>query len=182
MIKGLYSDSLTLFLIEEKNVDAVRSMFGGFDDSEEMILELNENYLPEYDNGMRLKYGFYTLLNDELAGMSLVGIDSFKEKKGYTGADTFLHMRGKGVAPRSKPHLFYFAFELLGLNRLATGCLISNQASKRSIEKTPGFIFEGISRESGINEQGDFEDEYLYAILRKDWQRLYNHSNIKVIS
>jgi len=65
---------------------------------------------------------------------------------------------------------------------LATGCLISNQASKRSIEKTPGFIFEGISRESGINEQGEFEDECLYAILRKDWQRLYDRRDIKVIS
>lgn len=182
MIKGLYADSITLFLIDEKNVDEVRSMFRGFDDSEEMIFELNESYLPEHENGKRVKYGFYTLLNNELAGMSLVGIDSFKEQKGYTGADTFLHMRGKGVAPRSKPHLFYFAFELLGLNRLATGCLVSNHASKRSIEKTPGFIFEGTSRESGINEQGKFEDEYLYAILRKDWQRLYDRSNIKVIT
>ena len=113
--------------------------------------------------------------------MSLLGIDSFKEKKGYTGADTFLHMRGKGVAPRSKPHLFYFGFELLGLHRLATGCLISNHASKRSIEKTPGFIFEGVSRESGINDEGEFEDEYLYAILRKDWLTLYDNTKIKII-
>jgi ribosomal-protein-serine acetyltransferase len=182
MIKGLYSDSITLFLINENNVDEVRFMFRGFDDSEGMILEMNENYLPEYENGKRVKYGFYTLLENELAGMSLVGIDSFKEQKGYTGADTLLHMRGKGVAPRSKPHLFYLAFELLGLNRLSTGCLISNQASKRSIEKTPGFIFEGVSRESGINDKGEFEDEYLYAILRKNWQKLYDKTKIKVIN
>jgi ribosomal-protein-serine acetyltransferase len=181
MIKGLYSDSITLFLINESNVEEVRSLFRGFEDSEEMIREMNENYLPEYENGERVKYGFYTLLKDELAGMSLVGIDSFKEQKGYTGADTFLHMRGKGIAPRSKPHLFYFAFELLGLNRLATGCLISNQASKRSIEKTPGFIFEGVSRESGINDQGGFEDECLYAILRRDWLALYDSAKIKII-
>ena len=182
MIKGLYSDSISLFLINENNVEEVRRMFRGFQDSEEMILEMNEHYLPEYENGRRVKYGFYTLLENELAGMSLVGIDSFKEKKGYTGADTFLHMRGKGVAPRSKPHLFYFAFELLELHRLATGCLVSNLASKRSIEKTPGFIFEGVSRESGINDQGEFEDEYLYAILRKDWLMLYDKTKIKIIN
>lgn len=181
MIKGLYADSITLFLINEDNIEEVRSMFRGFDDSEEMILEMNENYLPAYENGKRVKFGFYTQLENELAGMSLVGIDSFKEQKGYTGADTFLHMRGKGIAPRSKPHLFYFAFELLGLNRLATGCLISNQASKRSIEKTPGFIFEGVSRESGVNDRGEFEDEFLYAILRKDWEKLYDKSEIKII-
>ena len=182
IIKGLYSDSITLFLINENNADEVRAMLHGFSDSEEMIRELDENYLPEYEKGERLKYGFYTLLENELAGMSLLGIDSFKEKKGYTGADTFLHMRGKGVAPRSKPHLFYFGFELLGLNRLATGCLISNHASKRSIEKTPGFIFEGVSRESGINDQGEFEDEYLYAILRRDWLALYGNTKIKIIN
>jgi ribosomal-protein-serine acetyltransferase len=181
MIKGLYYDAITLFLINENDVNEVRTMFRGFSDSEEMLRELDENYLPEYEKGERVKYGFYTLLENELAGMSLLGIDSFKEKKGYTGADTFLHMRGKGVAPRSKPHLFYFAFEVLGLNRLATGCLISNLASKSSIEKTPGFIFEGISRESGINDQGEFEDEYLYAILRKDWLVLYDSTKIKVI-
>jgi len=102
-IKGLHSDSITLFLINENNVDDVRSMFHGFSDSEEMLRELDEHYLPEYEKGERVKFGFYTLLENELAGMS-----SFKEKKGYTGADTFRHMRGKGVAPRSKPHLFFF--------------------------------------------------------------------------
>jgi len=182
MIKGLHSDSITLFLINENNADEVRSMLRGFSDSEAMLRELDENYLPEYEKGERIQYGFYTLLENELAGMSLLGIDSFKEKKGYTGADTFLYMRRKGVAPRSKPHLFYFGFELLGLNRLATGCLISNHASKRSIEKTPGFIFEGVSRASGINDKGEFEDEYLYAILRKDWLGLYDKTKIKIIN
>ena len=113
--------------------------------------------------------------------MSLLEIFDWKALKGATGADTLLHMRGKGVAPRSKPHLFYLTFELLGLNRIETGCLVSNTASKISIEKTPGFRFEGISRESGINADGVFEDEYLYAILRKDWERLYDKSQIKVI-
>jgi hypothetical protein len=84
MIKGRYSDSITLFLISENYVDAVRSMFHGFSDSDEILCELDEHYLPEYEKGERLKYGFYTLLENELAGMSLVGIDSFKEKKGYT--------------------------------------------------------------------------------------------------
>ena len=181
MITGLHSDAITLYLINEDNATTVSNMFKGFPDSEEMVNELNKNYLPEYENSKRTKFGFYTMFNGVLAGMSLLGVDSFTERKGYTGADTFLHMRGKGVAPGSKPHLFYFGFEILGLNRLATGCLISNVASKRSIEKTPGFIFEGISRESGLNDEGELEDEYLYAILRKDWLRLYDKSHVKVI-
>jgi ribosomal-protein-serine acetyltransferase len=179
--KAILSDDITLHLINEGNLAEVHSLFRGFPDSNYMLSEIEENYLPEFENGRRTKYGFYALLKNELAGLSLLGVDSFKERKGYTGADTLLHMRGKGIAPRSKPHLFYLAFEMLQLNRLATGCLVSNTASKRSIEKTPGFVFEGVSRESGLNDEGNFEDEYLYSILRKDWLKLYDKSAVKVI-
>lgn len=181
MLKALYSDSITLYLINKDNLADVHTMFQGFPDSGEMLQEIAENYLPEFEKGKRTNYGFYAMLENQLAGLSLLGIDSFKERKGYTGADTLLHMRGKGVAPRSKPHLFYLAFELLGLNRVATGCLVSNLASRRSIEKTVGFQFEGVSRESGLNEQGELEDEYLYAILRCDWLKLYDKTQVKVL-
>jgi RimJ/RimL family protein N-acetyltransferase len=121
------------------------------------------------------------MLGNELAGLTLLGIDDWQSRKGYTGADLLSHMRGREIAPRSKPHLFYLAFEILKLNRVETGCFVSNLASKRSIEKTAGFQFEGIMRESRINDDGAFEDEYLYAILRKDWPALYDKSQVKVL-
>jgi RimJ/RimL family protein N-acetyltransferase len=121
-------------------------------------------------------------LGNELAGMTLLTVDSWEERAGSTGADVFRHMRGRGVTPRSKAHLFYLAFELLGLNRVATGCRVSNLSSKRSIEKTRGFQFEGIMRESGLNDAGEFEDEYLYAILRRDWLQLYDKSLVTVLT
>jgi RimJ/RimL family protein N-acetyltransferase len=91
-------------------------------------------------------------------------------------------MRGRGVTPGSKPHLFYLAFELLELNRVATGCRVSNLASKRSLEKTVGLQLEGIMRESGVNDDGAFEDEYLYAILRRDWLALYDKTQVQVLT
>lgn len=121
------------------------------------------------------------MLGDELAGATLLTVDSWEELAGSTGADVLRHMRGRGVTPRSKPHLFYLAFELLGLNRVATGCRLSNISSQRSIEKTVGFEFEGIMRESGHNDAGEFEDERLYAILRRDWLRLYDKTHVRVI-
>jgi RimJ/RimL family protein N-acetyltransferase len=182
MLKALRFDSIELVLINQENAIEVCSMFEGFPDSDYMLSEINESYLPEFDEaGRQTKYGFYSLLNGELAGLSLLGIDDWKLSKGYTGADTLAHMRGKGVAPRSKPHLFYLAFEILGLNRLETGCFVSNLASKKSIEKTAGFQFEGIRRESGLNEQGEFEDELFYGILRRDWLELYDKDSVEVI-
>jgi RimJ/RimL family protein N-acetyltransferase len=182
MIKALSSDSITLHLIDEDNLVDVCVLFQGYPDSPEMLQELLRNYQPHYEYGKRTNYGFYVLLGDELAGMTLLNVDSYPDEwNGSTGADMFAHMRGRGITPRSKPHLFYLAFELLGLNRVATGCLVSNLSSKRSIEKTAGFQFEGISRESGVNEQGEFEDERIYAILKRDWLKLYDATQIQVI-
>ena len=182
MVKALYSDSITLHLITEDNLSQVYTLFQGFADSESMLEELFRHYLPKYEKGRQINYGFYTLLADQLAGMSLLSIDSWQQRSGSTGADVFEHMRGRGVTPRSKPHLFYLAFELLRLNRVATGCLVSNRSSKRSIEKTIGFQFEGISRESSLNEEGEFEDEYFYSILHRDWLKLYDKRQIQVIT
>jgi RimJ/RimL family protein N-acetyltransferase len=147
-----------------------------------MLEELFRNYLPRYEQGQRTNFGLYSFLGNELAGMTLLTVDSWEERAGSTGADVFRHMRGRGVTPRSKPHLFYLAFELLGLNRVATGCRVSNLSSKRSIEKTRGFQFEGIMRESGLNDAGEFEDECLYAILRRDWLQLYDKSLVTVLT
>jgi ribosomal-protein-serine acetyltransferase len=182
MFNALYADSITLHLINDDNLADVCALFQGYPDSREMLQELLQNYLPQYEKGQRTNYGFYVMLNDELAGMTLLSVDGNRDTKtGATGADMFAHMRGRGITPRTKPHLFYLAFALLGLNRVATGCLASNKASKRSIEKTAGFQLEGISRESGVNDAGEFEDEYLYAILRRDWLNLYDASAVQVI-
>lgn len=182
MFKAIYSDSITLHLITEDNLSEVYERFQGFPDSKEMVKEMLAHYLPRYEKSRQINYGFFTMLDDQLAGMSVLSIDSWAQRCGSTGADVFEHMRGKGVTPRSKAHLFYVAFELLALNRVSTGCLISNRSSKRSIEKTIGFEFEGLSRESGLNEQGEFEDEYLYAILRRDWLKLYDKNQVQVIT
>ncbi len=181
IVTALYSDSIMLHLINEENLADVRSMLQGFPDSSSMIEELNSSYLPRTDDGRRARYGFYALLDGQLAGLSLLDVDDWRTLTASTGADTLLHMRGKGVAPRSKPHLFYLAFEILGLNRVQTGCFVSNIASKKSIEKTAGFQFEGRSRQSGRNDDGVLEDEYHYAILREDWERCYDKQRIEVI-
>ncbi|WP_242510018.1 GNAT family N-acetyltransferase [Hymenobacter persicinus] len=180
--RALPSDGITLRLISEDNLAATYEWFGGFADSRPMREELMRNYLPRYENGRRTNVGFYSLVDTELAGLTLLTVDSWEEKTGSAGADVLEHMRGRGITPRSKPHLFYLAFELLGLHRVTTGCLVSNLSSKRSIEKTAGFQLEGVLRESGVNEAGEFEDEYLDAILRRDWRRLYDKARVEVLS
>ena len=181
MFSAFYSDSLTLHLINEDNLADVCVLFQGYPDSGEMLTEMLRNYLPRYEQGRRTNFGFYSLLGTELAGMTALTVDSWDEKYASIGSDVFRHMRGRGATPRSKPHLFYLAFEILGLNRVATGCRVSNLSSKRSIEKTVGLQFEGVMRESGVDDAGEFEDELLYAILRRDWLQLYDKTQVQVL-
>lgn len=178
---ALRCGAITLHRITAANVDEVRVMWSGFSDSDYMLSELNESYLPQYDaEDRQILYGFYAMLDGVLAGGSILGVSAWSHRRGYTGADTFTHMRGKGVAPGSKPHLFYLGFALLGLWRIETGCNVSNTASKRSLDKTPGLQLEGVLRGYARNADGSFEDEYRYAILRPDWERLYDPREVEV--
>ena len=179
---ALRCGDITLHRITAANYDEVAAAWAGYPDSEYMLGELADSYRPAWDaEGRQTKYGFYATLDGALAGGSLLGIGSWEDERGHTGADTFEHMRGQGVAPGSKPHLFYLGFELLGLSRIETGCVVSNAGSKRSIEKTPGFQLEGVLRQYARNAAGVLEDEYRYSILREDWERLYDASAVERI-
>lgn len=179
---ALSDGDITLHLIEDNNIATVEHLFSDYPDSDYMTGELHRSCRPKYDeNDRRIKYGFYVTVHGKLAGLSLLGISSWDDLRGYTGADTIIQMRGQGIASRCKPALFFLAFELLGLNRVETGCVVSNTSSRRSIEKTKGLVFEGILRDFKRNPDGTFEDELRYAILRNDWQALYDKSKITII-
>ena len=180
---ALRCGALTLHRIREENLPRVREVFSGFPDSPYMLAELETNYLPEYDEQRRQTvFGFYATIGNVLAGASLLGISSWTEARGFTGADTFVHMRGRGVAPASKPALYHLGFALLGLNRIETGCFASNVASRRSMEKTPGLRYEGTLRQYARNAAGVFEDEHRFAILRSDWVTLYGAIRVDVLT
>jgi RimJ/RimL family protein N-acetyltransferase len=181
--KALRLGPITLHRIAEDNLTTLWDQLSQHPDAGYMLRELETSYLPKWDaEGRPTKIGFYATLDGVLAGMSLLGISSWRDLRGYTGADTLMHMRGRGVAPGSKPHLFYVGFHLLGLNRIETGCFISNSASRRSIEKTPGFVCEGTLRSYARNADDQFEDELRYAILREDWTRLYDPDRVQCIN
>jgi ribosomal-protein-serine acetyltransferase len=180
--RGLRCGAVALHRIDEGNLPDVRLMFAGLPDSAYMLAELEANYQPEYDDQRRQTlFGFYTTLRGELVGACLLGISSFAEARGFTGADTLVHRRGQGIAPASKPALFYLGFALLGLNRIETGCFASNLASRRSMEKTPGLLYEGTLRKYARNALGVFEDEHRFAIVRSDWIKLYGRTPIEVL-
>jgi ribosomal-protein-serine acetyltransferase len=181
--RALRTGELLLRLIEEEMVPALVAELARHADAAEMEEELRASYLPEYDRrGRRTAYGFATERGGVLVGFSLLTVDSWDDARGSTGADTLAAFRGQGIAPASKPALFHLGFAMLGLHSIATGCAESNTSSRRSIEKTPGFVYERTSRQSARREDGGgFEDEHHWSILRPDWERLYDRTAVEVL-
>lgn len=180
--RALRVAGLTLRLIEPQMLPELLAAVAGDADAEDLEYELRNSYQPEFDaEGRRMKYGFAAERDGVVVGFSLLGVDDWDEALGYTGADTLAAFRGQGIAPACKPALFRVGFELLGLNRIETGCTLSNTSSRRSIEKTPGFVYEGIQRERERLPDGTFEDVHFYAILRRDWEALYDPAEVEII-
>ena len=140
-------------------------------------------YCPRFDeDGRQRRYGFLVETGERVAGLVMLSIQNWIDARGHTSSDILPDMRGRGTAPKTKPLLFHLGFGLLELNRIETGCFVSNDASRRSIEKAAGFRLEGVLREYGRNDQGLFEDEYRYAILKSDWRSLYGTIQVAVIA
>ena len=76
---------------------------------------------------------------------------------------------GKGYMSEALGAFLPFCFETLRINRLYAHHMQRNPATARVLEKN-GFSQEGLLRQRVI-KWGIFEDVYLWAILKKDWQK-----------
>ena len=73
----------------------------------------------------------------------------------------------RGYATEAVPNLLAYAFEKRALHRVTANCDARNTASFRIMERL-GMRREGHFRQSGF-ANGDWHDEYLYALLREEW-------------
>ncbi len=67
----LRCDGITLQLITDDNIADIHAMLRGLPDEEEMTAEIAENFMPQFHRGRQTQFGFYAMLDGELAGFSL---------------------------------------------------------------------------------------------------------------
>lgn len=75
--------------------------------------------------------------------------------------------QGQGVATEAIGLVADFAFNVLGLRRLAAGMYSENKGSFRAFQKC-GFSLEGTMREM-YRSEGQFQDGYRMGLLKGDW-------------
>lgn len=100
-----------------------------------------------------------------LGGASLYSID-LEVGRAAVGYWLAAGARGRGVATHTVSLLAGWAFDSLGIKRLAVECAPDNQASRRVAERC-GFILEGILR-SHLPFNGSRRDTALYSLLPSD--------------
>jgi ribosomal-protein-alanine N-acetyltransferase len=76
---------------------------------------------------------------------------------------------GKGYASETLQAIIAYCFNELNLNRIGAEIYEFNKHSIRLFERN-GFRREGIFRQY-IFKDGVFKDEYLYSLVREDWEK-----------
>ena len=75
---------------------------------------------------------------------------------------------GQGIATELLPYVVTFVFETLELNRINAFVDTRNVASLKLLENIQ-FNREGLLRESWVDNDGNFVDEYLLGLIKRDW-------------
>lgn len=73
-----------------------------------------------------------------------------------------------GYATSASELLLTYAFDELGLHRIEATTFVSNEASKRVLEKL-GFTEEGIARKA-VHVEGEWIDKLQFGLLETEWQ------------
>jgi ribosomal-protein-alanine N-acetyltransferase len=75
----------------------------------------------------------------------------------------------KGYTTEAVKRIMQFAFEADNVYRIATGCLVENQASERVMQKC-GMIKEGELKDYTLHE-GKLKDRVIYRLLKTEWEK-----------
>jgi len=79
--------------------------------------------------------------------------------------------RGQGIATEAARALLWFLFDHLGVHRVHARTGSANTSSWRLMERI-GMRREAHFRESHTNLVGQWDDEFVYAILKTEWDSL----------
>ncbi len=106
---------------------------------------------------------------NRVIGEAGVFIKELPKSEGDIGWMLHPEFQGRGYATEAAQALVRYAFEERGLHRLTSGCEVRNTASWRLMERL-GMRREAHHRQSQW-AQDEWQDEYLYALLRDEWRR-----------
>ncbi len=132
-------------------------------DEKKWIEKLSGTVPPE-----KIVFGIELKKNSRLIGVIGLHDIDWVSRQATTGTKIGpVALRGQGLGTEAKLLLLEYAFNTLGLNRIASEVTVYNQASRRYSEKC-GYRQEGVRRQS-IYKNGRYYDVIMLSILRSEW-------------
>lgn len=117
------------------------------------------------------RFAVETLSEGRLIGMTGLWDIDWKNREALTALLIGEDVRGKGYGADAIGAMMHYAFIDLGMNRLWGEILCYNTASYRAYVEKSGWKVEGVMRRK-IYRNGQFNDSYLVAILRSEYEQL----------
>lgn len=129
--------------------------------------------MQAYREKRELNFGIYLYETNQLIGhISLYNVKRLPFLSGFVGYSIDEAQAGNGYATEALSLVADYAFQRLSLHRLEAYVSPENEGSIRTLEKNE-FVREGLLRNL-IYINGVWEDHYLYALLRKDYEAQLN--------
>lgn len=119
------------------------------------------------DEGSLLQWGVVRIEDDRVIGtctLADIDLDHLRASVGYALRRS---VWGQGLAREAVRVMIGFAFEVLGLHRLAADCDPRNAASLRLLDEL-GFVREGVARECYFVVD-EWQDSVQFGLLRREW-------------
>ena len=160
-------DAQTFFDVTREKNAHLRQWLGWLDDDksvadvEKYIIDSSKRFSENEGIDLAIWYN-----NQMIGGIGIFPIDTANKKTSiaYWLTEDF---QGKGIMTDSMKVVIEYIFTKMNLNRIELTCAIGNDKSS-ALPKKLGFLFEGISRESGWLYD-HFVDLEVYSLLAKEW-------------
>lgn len=118
-----------------------------------------------------IDYAIHKKDNDEMIGCGMIALINHYDRRCALGIglDWNRENWGKGYASETLQAIVAYCFTELDLNRIEAEVYQINIPSIELFERN-GFQCDGI-RHQYIFKDGVFKDEFIYSLLREDWQK-----------
>ena len=159
-------DAPTVFALIEADRERLRRWFPWVDGTrtvEDQRSWIERAIAPEHDreaNGIWLRAG-------ELTGTIGMTVNTL-ENHGEIGYWLASPHEGKGLVTRAAAALLDVAFDRLGLHRVMIRAATGNPRSQAVAERL-GFTREGVLREQGFVNTGEYHDLVVFGMLDREW-------------
>lgn len=130
--------------------------------------ELIKAYNAEYESTEGVILGITLQGVDTVIGM--IGFHYWSiHNRAMLGYDLAREYWGRGIGSEAARRVIRFGFENMALNRIEAPTIVDNHESVRMLEKL-GFTREGIRREYTLEEDGEYHNSAMYALLLSEYQ------------